>query len=504
MNNDKKTNHNYNGNDMISMFLGIITVVFSLYGLIFPKDSTKSIDTTCQMIYMFLILGGGFSNLVDCGGGLFAKLACLFYLSSAILSIVANNTLANGFRWNPVLISFALIISLLRVIIIYRAQAKEPEEFEEKSSDRRLSVDLFLIDEHEKREAKANLERYAHKILEDVKWNGDEVNKSLTVFDFVYSYTKVINGLEELVRLNEVEGVSMTPPPKEDLDRIRGGVELTINKFIDRSIESAKQQGDVGIENLLSEMIDDADFWSLATAGNKSKINKILNGIERKRAEEKDRIAQAQETERKKKLLDKIGVEPVDCSELDPMDVIKQMEYRLEFFYNSFKKSAQSPETGSEMFLFFKKACETSKLPLAAEVRLESLLNEYESKFHIPNPLYFVDKMNGREFEEWCSNLLKRNGFTNVEVTRGSGDQGVDVLAEKDGLRYAFQCKCYSSDLGNKPVQEVHAGKYIYQCHVGVVITNRYFTQGAKDAAKATGILLWDRDRLRGMIAAAE
>ncbi len=110
--------------------------------------------------------------------------------------------------------------------------------------------------------------------------------------------------------------------------------------------------------------------------------------------------------------------------------------------------------------------------------------------------------MSGPEFERWCAGLLENNGFTDIELTSGSGDQGVDVLAEKDGIKYAFQCKCYSSDLGNKPVQEVHAGKYIYQCHVGVVITNRYFTQGAKDAAKATGILLWDRDKLQSMIEA--
>lgn len=100
------------------------------------------------------------------------------------------------------------------------------------------------------------------------------------------------------------------------------------------------------------------------------------------------------------------------------------------------------------------------------------------------------------------ADLLRKLGYQRVQVTPGSGDQGVDVLAEKDGIKYAFQCKCYSSDLGNKPVQEVHAGKYIYQCHVGVVITNRYFTQGAKDAAKATGILLWDRDKLQSMIEA--
>lgn len=123
-----------------------------------------------------------------------------------------------------------------------------------------------------------------------------------------------------------------------------------------------------------------------------------------------------------------------------------------------------------------------------------------------PNPprytLARIDAMDGHAFEHFTADLLRKLGYQKVQVTRGSGDQGVDVLAEKEGVKYAFQCKCYSSDLGNKPVQEVHAGKYIYQCHVGVVITNRYFTQGAKDAAKATGILLWDRDKLRSLIEA--
>lgn len=112
-----------------------------------------------------------------------------------------------------------------------------------------------------------------------------------------------------------------------------------------------------------------------------------------------------------------------------------------------------------------------------------------------------IDAMEGHEFEHFIANLLRKLGYENVEVTRGSGDQGVDVLAEKDGVRYAIQCKCYSSDLGNTPVQEVNTGKTIYHCHVGVVVTNRYFTQGAKDAAKATGTLLWDRNRLQQMVA---
>ncbi len=126
-------------------------------------------------------------------------------------------------------------------------------------------------------------------------------------------------------------------------------------------------------------------------------------------------------------------------------------------------------------------------------------------KAKVPKPsanvsLDSVDSMEGHEFEYWCAELLKQNGFSNVEVTKGSGDQGVDIIATKGGVRYAIQCKCYSSSLGNKPVQEVHAGKNMYRCHVGVVMTNSHFTSGAKELADATGVLLWDRDTLQAMM----
>ena len=112
----------------------------------------------------------------------------------------------------------------------------------------------------------------------------------------------------------------------------------------------------------------------------------------------------------------------------------------------------------------------------------------------------FMDGMEGHDFEYFCADLIKYSGFYNVKVTKGSGDQGVDILAEKDGIRYAIQCKNYSSHLGNTPIQEVNAGKTFYNCHVGVVITNSYFTQGAKELAKATGVILWDRMVLESMI----
>ena len=114
--------------------------------------------------------------------------------------------------------------------------------------------------------------------------------------------------------------------------------------------------------------------------------------------------------------------------------------------------------------------------------------------------LLTIDLMEGHDFEHWCANALKDLGFSSVRVTPGSGDHGVDVLAEKDGIKYAIQCKRYSSDLGNTPVQEVFAGKNMYNCHVGVVLTNQHFTSGAKHLADVTGVLLWDRNWIKSYL----
>lgn len=127
-------------------------------------------------------------------------------------------------------------------------------------------------------------------------------------------------------------------------------------------------------------------------------------------------------------------------------------------------------------------------------------LREQRGLSPLEDELRRIDSMDGHMFERWCADLLEFNGFENVEVTRGSNDQGVDIVAENHGIKYAVQCKCYSSDLGNKAIQEVNAGKYIYRCNVGAVMTNRHFTDGGREAAAATGTLLWDRETLISMM----
>ena len=111
-----------------------------------------------------------------------------------------------------------------------------------------------------------------------------------------------------------------------------------------------------------------------------------------------------------------------------------------------------------------------------------------------------IDNMEGHLFEDFCADLLRKNGFIDVYVTKGSGDQGIDIIAHKDGVKYGIQCKCYASDIGNSAVQEAFSGKSFYKCHVGVVLTNRYFTRSAKQLAESNGILLWDRAYLQNLM----
>lgn len=110
-----------------------------------------------------------------------------------------------------------------------------------------------------------------------------------------------------------------------------------------------------------------------------------------------------------------------------------------------------------------------------------------------------MDLMEGHEFEYYCAELLKKSGFQEVEVTRGSGDYGIDILAEKDGVTYAIQCKRYNAPVGVKAVQEAYAGRDYYDRMVGAVLTNQYFTQPAVEAARKLKILLWDRGYLESM-----
>ena len=107
-----------------------------------------------------------------------------------------------------------------------------------------------------------------------------------------------------------------------------------------------------------------------------------------------------------------------------------------------------------------------------------------------------IDMFTGIQFEQYIMNLLKKEGYTNVKPTKISGDYGVDITAEKCGLKCAIQCKRYHNNIPIKAIQEIKSGKTYYKCDKAMVITNSYYTQNAKNLASRIGVQLFDRDDL--------
>lgn len=107
-----------------------------------------------------------------------------------------------------------------------------------------------------------------------------------------------------------------------------------------------------------------------------------------------------------------------------------------------------------------------------------------------------VDLMSGDEFEDCVCRLFKRMGYS-ARVTQHSGDQGVDVIAEKGTAKLAIQAKCYGSAVGNSAVQEAVAGMAYYGCNKAMVVSNSTFTKGASELARANGVVLWGRDVIK-------
>ena len=100
--------------------------------------------------------------------------------------------------------------------------------------------------------------------------------------------------------------------------------------------------------------------------------------------------------------------------------------------------------------------------------------------------------MNGYQYEQKCAELLKAKGFLNVQVTPGSGDQGIDVIAYQSNKKYGVQCKYYEGTVGNKAIQEVYAGVAYYNCDVALVITNSTLTKPAKELASKLKVDVWE------------
>ena len=71
--------------------------------------------------------------------------------------------------------------------------------------------------------------------------------------------------------------------------------------------------------------------------------------------------------------------------------------------------------------------------------------------------------LSGIEFEKHVAELYRKLGY-HTEITQGSGDQGIDVIAQNAQRRIGIQCKQWQGSVGNDAVQQALAGKVFYNC----------------------------------------
>jgi restriction system protein len=114
------------------------------------------------------------------------------------------------------------------------------------------------------------------------------------------------------------------------------------------------------------------------------------------------------------------------------------------------------------------------------------------------NRPHFDHRMTPTEFEHYCARILTDHKWKAL-VTQASGDQGVDIVAEKPGVRIVLQCKKYSKPVGNRAVQEIVAGIAHRDAQRGVVVATSGYTKAAERLARSNNVLLLhyaDLDRI--------
>lgn len=110
-------------------------------------------------------------------------------------------------------------------------------------------------------------------------------------------------------------------------------------------------------------------------------------------------------------------------------------------------------------------------------------------------PQKFRANMDPLDYERLCAHLLCKAGWR-AQATPPGADQGLDIMAEQDGVRLVVQCKLYNRPVGNKAVQEIFTARQHRQAHYAAVVSNAGYTRSARELAHATGVHLFHHSQL--------
>lgn len=118
-----------------------------------------------------------------------------------------------------------------------------------------------------------------------------------------------------------------------------------------------------------------------------------------------------------------------------------------------------------------------------------------------PMPSHLSGLLTPDEFQDLIAELLKAEGFTNVEVTGRPNDGGVDIAAHSNRAfsagKYIVQCKKYHYQrVTSGEVQAFYGAITADLAARGAFVTTSGFTKGATKFAQRVGMSLVDGEKL--------
>lgn len=135
---------------------------------------------------------------------------------------------------------------------------------------------------------------------------------------------------------------------------------------------------------------------------------------------------------------------------------------------------------------------------LVKKIKRAKINKQNREKINVYN-ISQLDFLSGVEFENYLKSLFENMGYT-VQLTKATGDYGVDLIITKKNKSTIVQAKCYNHTVGVKAVQEIISARNHYKIYDAMVVTNNYFSREAENLAVESDVTLTDRIVLEKMI----
>ncbi len=123
--------------------------------------------------------------------------------------------------------------------------------------------------------------------------------------------------------------------------------------------------------------------------------------------------------------------------------------------------------------------------PIYQKVSLyETALDRYQQRKE-----GYWKSLRGTRFETALARLYKKTGYS-VSQTKGSGDEGIDLILMKDGKKTAVQCKGHKKPIGVGAIRDLYGAMMHFGAESAVLACPAGFTKGVWQFAKNKSIEL--------------